>query len=243
MAATIIHGYNSVSEALQIPGRINRIYIAKESRERNVRPLMDRARAAGVRFDFVPQAKLNDLTGTLEHQGIAAAISPVQYTPLGDLIAACGERALILAADRVQHERNLGMIIRSALGAGACGVIVSDKASALLDETVLRSSAGTALRLPVCKETNLPTALRSLKQHGFWVYGLAAGAADSVFEMQWPERVVLVVGNEAGGLRPGVTKVCDAFVGIPLQNGLDSLNVAVSAAIALFQVSAARQEK
>lgn len=243
MTGTIIYGFNAVREALQSPQSINRIYVAKESRERNVRPLLEQAKAARVRYDFVPQAKLNELTGTQNHQGIAAAISPVDYLPLKDLIDRCGERALLLAADRIQHERNLGMMIRSALGAGADGVIVSDRASALLDDSVLRTSAGTVLRLPVCKQANLPTALRALKDHGFWVYGLSAGVSESVFEMQWPQRVVLVVGNETDGLRPGVEKVCDGFVGIPLQNGLDSLNAAVSASVALFQVSAARQEK
>lgn len=243
MTGTIVYGFNAVSEALQTPESINRIFVAKESRERSVRPLLDRARAARVRFDFVPQAKLNALTGTQNHQGIAAAISPISYTPLKDLIARCGERAMLVAADRVQHERNLGMIIRSALAAGADGLVVSARGSALLDDAVLRSSAGTALRLPVCKEANLPTALRALKDHGFWIYGLRADAPESVFAIDWPPRVVLVVGNETEGLRPGVEKACDGFVRIPLQNGVESLNVAVSAAVALFQVSAARQEK
>lgn len=243
MTGTIVHGFNAVSEALQSPHSINRIYIANESRERNVRPLLDKAKAARVRFDFVPQAKLNELTGTLDHQGIAAAISPVDYTPLKDLLDTCGGTATLLATDRIQHERNLGMMIRSALGAGANGVILSGRSSALLDESVLRTSAGTALRLPVCKEPNLPTVLRALKESGFWIYGLSADADQSVFTMDWPQRVVLVVGNETEGLRPGVQKVCDAFVGIPLQNGLDSLNAAVSASVALFQVAAARQEK
>ena len=214
--------------------------MAKESRDRSVRPLLESAKAARVRYDFVPQAKLNELTGTKDHQGIAAAISPVDYTPLEELIAQCGERAVILAADRIQHERNLGMMIRSALGAGAAGVLVSDRGSALLDESVVRTSAGTVLRLPVCKAGNLATALRALKDHGFWIYGLSADAVDSVFTMDWPNRVVLVVGNESEGLRPGVRKVCDAFVSIPLRSGLDSLNAAVSASVALFQTTACR---
>lgn len=243
MTGAIVYGYNAVSEALQSPQTVNRIYVAKEGRARNVRPLLDQAKAARVRFDFVPQAKLNELTGTLEHQGIAAAISPVAYTPLREIVETCGGRAVLLAADRIQHERNLGLMIRTALGAGASGLIVAGRGAALLDDTVLRASAGTALRLPICKEANLATALRTLKDHGFWIYGLAAEGAESVFTIQWPPRVVLVVGNETEGLRPGVRKACDALVRIPLRNGVDSLNAAVSASVALFQAAAAVQEK
>ncbi len=243
MSGDVIHGFNAVSEALLSPETVNRIYIAKESRERSIRSVLDRARAAGVRFDYVPQAKLNELAGTQDHQGIAAIISPVAYTPINVLLEYCGERALILVLDRVQHARNLGMLIRSALGAGADGVVVPERSAALLDNAVLGASAGTALRLPICKESNLPNSLRALKDAGFWVYGLDAQAVDSVFDTDWPARVAIVAGNETKGLRPGVRGACDAFVTIPLQNNLDSLNVSVSAAIALFQVAATRQEK
>lgn len=242
MSENIVYGFNAVSEALHNPRTINRIYIAKESRDRSVAPLLDLARLAKVRFDFVPQAKLNELTGTHAHQGIAALISPASYLSLKDLIETCSSRAIILVADRIQHERNLGLMIRSALGAGAAGIVISDRASALLDEAVVRASAGTALRLPICKEPNLPTAIRLLKEHGFWIYGLDAQADQSVFDVDWARRVALVVGNETEGLRPGVRKTCDVMVKIPLRNELESLNAAVSASIALFQ-AAAHHEK
>lgn len=241
MSGQIIHGLNAVSEALKSPDSINRIYFAKESRARGVKALADRAKAAGVRFDFVPQAKLNELAGTREHQGLVAAISPVAYTPLDDVLEKCGEEALLLVTDRVQHARNLGMLIRSALAAGADGLLLASRESALLDETVLRASAGAALRLPVVKIGNVASTLRMLKERGFWIYGLSAEASQTVFEVDWPKRVALVVGNESEGLRPGVQKNCDVFAGIPLHNDVESLNVAVSAAIALFQVAAARK--
>ena len=117
---------------------------------------------------------------------------------------------------------------------------LSARGGALLDESVLRASAGALFHIPIMNCLNLADALRKLKQADFWVYGLEAGGGECVFDMRWPNRCALVVGNEAEGLRPGIRKVCDAFVHIPLANGLDSLNAAVAAGVVLFQVAAWR---
>jgi 23S rRNA (guanosine2251-2'-O)-methyltransferase len=85
---------------------------------------------------------------------------------------------------------------------------------------------------------NVAQALREIKEAGFWIYALDPAGGASVFERAWPERTALVVGNETAGIRPGVRKAADQTVSIPLAHGLDSLNVAVAAGIALFQVAA-----
>ena len=84
MAGKIIYGINAVSEALRSEGRVNRIFVAKESRAHGVAAVITAAKEARVRFDFVPQAKLNELSGTHEHQGIVAVISPASYTSLDE---------------------------------------------------------------------------------------------------------------------------------------------------------------
>lgn len=236
-AGKAIYGTRAVSEALRTPDRVNRVFFAKESRAREAKALLDAVRQSGIRFDFVPQAKLNELANSREHQGVVAVMSPVSYASLDDCIAACGQRALFLALDQVQHPKNLGLLIRTAYGAGAAGILVPTRGSALLDDEVVRSSAGTAFHLPVIQCANLSQTLRTLKDCGFWIYGLEAQGATSVFEADWPPRLVFVLGNETKGIRPGVRKNCDAFVGIPLAHGLDSLNVSIAAGIALFQAA------
>jgi len=236
MAGEIIYGVNAVREALRQPETINRILVAKESRAPACKALIDAAKGHKVVIDFVPQAKLNTLTGSREHQGIMAQISPFAYTPLGDLIAGCGTAATLLVLDRVQHPKNLGMIIRSAVGAGVAGIVLGSRGGALLDDSVVRASTGTVLRVPIAACSNLNGALRQLRDADFWIYGLDAGGAHNVFQMDWPPRVALVAGNETEGIRAGVRKSCDEIVSIPLANDLDSLNVAVATSIALFQV-------
>lgn len=230
-------------EALRAGRFVNRLYIAKESHARNMDELLDLARERGVLFEFVPQAKLNELAGTREHQGVAAAISPVEYVPLKQWLASCPTTATALVLDQVQHPKNLGLLIRTAVGAGASGVVLCARGGALLDEAVLRSSAGALFHMPVVNCANLREALRQLRAADFWVYGLDAKGAENVFDVDWPDRCALVIGNESDGLRPGVRKTCDALVRIPLANQLDSLNAAVAAGIALFQIAAARMRK
>lgn len=237
-----IYGINAVREALPA-GRVSRVLLAKESRAHGVAELADAAKAAGTRIDYAPQAKLNALCGTREHQGVAAAISPVSYASLNQVLEACPRTGRLLVLDQVQHPKNLGLLIRTATGAGAAGVLLCARGAALLDDTVLRASAGTVLRMPVVACKNLPQALRTVREAGFWLYALDARGDMDVFEMPWPERHALVVGNETKGIRPGVRKVCDAGVRIGLDNGLDSLNVAVAAGIALFQARAASETR
>ena len=236
MAGDIVYGVNAVREALQTPQSINRVLVAKESRAPACKALIEQAKAAKVMVDFVPQAKLNTLCDSREHQGILAQVSPLEYVELGDLLANCGPQATLLVLDRVQHPKNLGMIIRSAAGAGVAGIILASRGGALLDDSVVRASAGTVLRVPLASCPNISQALKKLRQADFWIYGLDAGGTHDVFQMDWPARVALVAGNETEGIRPGVRKGCDEIVSIPLENELDSLNVAVATSIALFQV-------
>lgn len=238
MAGTLLYGVNAVKEALMQPQRINRVYFAKDSKTRDREALLTLVRSVGVAFDFIPLSKMNSMTGSTEHQGVAVAISPTSYITLEECLDTCEQNALLLVLDQVQHPKNLGMIIRSAVGAGVAGILFPERGSALVDDDVVRASAGTVQRVPLVACGNLSQALLKLKKADFWIYALEAEAPQSVFNLDWPARCALVVGNETQGLRPGVRKACDAGVGIPLANQLDSLNVAVASAIALFQYRA-----
>jgi 23S rRNA (guanosine2251-2'-O)-methyltransferase len=237
MKQDVVSGTKAVAEALRSRGRVNRLYLAKESRVHGADALVEAARQQGVPFQFAPQAKLNELAGTREHQGVVAKVSPVAYTPLEECLASTGPKAALLALDQIQHPKNLGLMLRTALGAGASGVLLASRGGALLDESVVRASAGAVFHIPVVNCRNLAQALGKVKKAGFWVYGLDARGDESVFEVPWPARCALVVGNETSGIRPGVRKVCDALVRIPLAKNLESLNVAVAAGVALFQAA------
>ncbi|MFP6581996.1 MAG: 23S rRNA (guanosine(2251)-2'-O)-methyltransferase RlmB [Candidatus Hydrogenedentota bacterium] len=236
----IIFGLKPVQEALGNARSINRIYVAKESRASGCKRILDEAKSLGIQFDFVPQAKLNEMTRTQEHQGIAARVSPVEYVELTTFLENCPETTTVLVLDQIHHPKNLGMIIRTAVGAGVGAVILTVRKGALVDDSVVRASTGTVFQIPIIVTSKLGDDLKRLKDAGFWVYGMDAAARVNVSEVDWPKRTALLVGNETKGIRPIVAKQCDELVSIPLENKLDSLNVAVATGIALFGITASR---
>ena len=138
-----------------------------------------------------------------------------------------------------------GAILRSALAAGAGGVVVPERGQAPLSAVAVKASAGAALRIPVARTTNLAEALHAMKERGYWVAGLAgdgAGAAEvqSVWDYDWDRPTVIVVGNEGRGLRPVVRSACDVLVEIPLRGPVESLNASVAAGVALFAAARMR---
>ncbi len=217
---------------------VDRVYVATDSRVRGAADILARAKEARIPIDRVPIAQLAQITGSNEHQGVAARISPVEFNSLGDLIAVCPPASLIVVLEQVQHARNLGLIARTALAVGASGVVVSARGGASVDETVVRSSAGAVFRLPVAKVNNVAQALRDIRDAGFWVYGLDASGTEDAFTFQWAPRTALVVGNESEGLRGPTRNACDAIVRVPIGAGVDSLNAAVAASVAMYQAAA-----
>jgi len=144
--------------------------------------------------------------------------------------------------DMVQDPQNLGAILRSALAAGVDCVVLPRDRSAPLSGAVARSSAGALFHIAVAQVTNLSRALTGLKKQNIWVAGATRSlSAVSFFSADLSGPLCLVVGNEEKGIRPNVLKQCDFQVTIPMKGGLDSLNVAVSAAVLLYE--AVRQRR
>jgi 23S rRNA (guanosine2251-2'-O)-methyltransferase len=234
-AVDVVYGKRAVLEALQFPNSVQRVYFAKDTKASGTDDAVTLARAARIPFDFVPQAKLNEIAGVRDHQGIAAKVSPIAFTPLEQCLKACSPNAVLVALDHVQHPKNLGMIVRTAAAVGASGVLLPSRGGALPGADAVRASAGTMYRVPMVQCSNLAQALRKAKDRGFWIYGLAGEGDASIFETDFPDRVVLVIGNETDGLRPVTRKTCDALVRIPLAEGVESLNASIAAGIALYQ--------
>ena len=180
-----------------------------------------------------PDRELSELVGTRDHQGVAARIEPFRYADAWALAVA--ERPLLVVLDKVSDPRNLGAVCRSALGAGATGVVVPAHGSAVVTPAVARSSAGAVEHLPIAVVTNLARYLEEVKGPQLWVYGAAGDAPDDLWDTDLSGGVAIVLGAEGTGLRPLVRRTCDALVSIPLEGPVESLNVSVAAAVFLFE--------
>ncbi|MDE0023210.1 MAG: 23S rRNA (guanosine(2251)-2'-O)-methyltransferase RlmB [Spirochaetaceae bacterium] len=229
-----------------------------------VRRLGRQAEVLGIPVRQVSAAELARRCGSDAHRGVALVGAPgsgrtpansVRRAPPGAgraaapvslraALAGLSQRpaALVAVADGITDPANLGSITRSAEQFGTDLLVVPRRRSARFDDTVMRVSAGAAAHVAAVPVSNVAAALEQFKRAGFWIYG-ADLAGEPLDEVRFPARVALVLGSEGGGLHELVRRRCDHLVRIPTRGRLDSLNVAVAAAILLYEVVRQRRSR
>jgi 23S rRNA (guanosine2251-2'-O)-methyltransferase len=235
-------GPHACEEAL-LRGELHTLWVAPAAFGR-VAKLVAGARAAGAVVHREPMESLDRRAQGQRHQGVLGEGGPFSYASLEELTArtrAKGDTALVLALDGITDPHNLGAILRSAAAAAVDGVVLPERRSAVVNETVVRASAGTAGRVPICRVVNLGRALDDLKQAGAWIYGLAAGEGSRDYlDEPFDRATVLVLGAEGEGLHLKIRERCDQLLHIPMPGGTESLNVSAAAAVTLFRALARR---
>lgn len=146
-----------------------------------------------------------------------------------------------MVLDGVTDPHNVGAVMRSALSAGATGLVLGRHRAAGLGPTAVKAAAGAVEYLPVAEVAGIPSALSQLSQAGVWTVALDSAAKTQLWDLTLAsEPVALVLGDEGRGLSPLVRQRCDLAVRIPLRGPLESLNVSAAAALACFEVARRR---
>jgi len=234
-------GFHAVEEALAAGRPLDRIIIARGRHGERVEEIVQKAKSRGVPVRFEDRQQLDRLAGTREHQGIAALVAAKRSIELEDLLASKGQHGLLVLLDGVEDPHNLGAIVRTALAAGAQGVIIPERRAAGLTDAVERASAGALAHLPVARVKNLVRAMEEMKEAGYWLVGLDERAQKNYTEVDLKGPVGLILGSEGEGLHELTRKRCDFLVSIPATGPVKSLNVSVAAGIILFE--AVRQRR
>src|SRR5574340_346603 len=165
-------GFHAVEEALNASRPLDRIVVARGRHGERIEAVVRLARSRGVPVRFEDRQQLDRLAATREHQGIAALAAAKPVAELEDLLRAKTERGLLVLLDGIEDPPNLGAIVRTALAAGAQGVVIPERRAAGLSDTVARASAGALAHLPIARGTNLARAMEELKEAGYWLVGL-----------------------------------------------------------------------
>ncbi|MGA2587084.1 MAG: 23S rRNA (guanosine(2251)-2'-O)-methyltransferase RlmB [Candidatus Aminicenantales bacterium] len=215
------------------PQRVNKIFLQKEGGRRPVGEIVALAKAGHVPYLFMPKKALDKLASY--HQGVVALVSAKEFVPL-DAILAAAKTPFLLLLDEIEDPQNLGAILRSAEGAGVDGVVIPERRSAGLTETVFEVSAGALEHLKVARVPNLAQAMDLLKDKGIWLVGAEGEGDGRYWEFDYTQPVGIVLGSEGKGLRPLIRKKCDKILSIPLRGKVNSLNVASAASVFLFEV-------
>jgi 23S rRNA (guanosine2251-2'-O)-methyltransferase len=223
-----IYGRNVVQLALAAGARrrAHRL-VATPSALKTLRPAIP----PGLAVETVDTHALDELTGSRDHQGAALQVDAFAYATADEVLGA----EIVVVLDEVSDPRNLGATARSALAAGAGGLVVPKHRSASVTPAAVKASAGTIEHLAVSQVTNVVGFLKTAKKAGSWVYGASGEAASSYLDLDLTGRLVLVFGAEGRGLRPLVARTCDALASIPMEKPVESLNVSVAAALVLFE--------
>lgn len=230
-----IYGRHAVYEALEnTPQIIEKIYLDLAP-DRDLNFLITKNHIKMERFDsrFLPRGIEHEAT----HQGYIAEVN------VKHLVKSYGEfvndlevtpDTLLIVLGELQDPQNVGAIIRTAAAFGAAGVLIPEHKQAQVTGSVIKVSAGMAFRIPLVSIGNVNTTLIDLKKRGFWTYGLEMEAKQSIMTEKFDAPTVLVLGNEAEGIRVKTLENCDVPLYIPMNPQCESMNVAASAAVALY---------
>lgn len=240
MKGELIFGVNPVKESLQGTRGAFNLYVQISATDHRVEKIIKLAEDRGVAVHRRDKNDLTKMCASSHHQGIALEVEPFRYADFDDLLAAstASESAgFLLVLDGIQDPHNLGALIRSAACAGANGVVIPKDRACGITAAVEKASAGAVEMLPVAVVTNIAQTLETLKKAGFWVYGLAGEASQSLYGVKFSGNTLLVIGGEGEGIRPLVRKQCDVIMSIPQYGGVSSLNASVAGGIALFEMA------
>jgi 23S rRNA (guanosine2251-2'-O)-methyltransferase len=242
MKSSLLTGVHPVTEALRAGRPIERVLIARGVKQQRLQPVIEECRERGIPVRFEPREALDRLAHGAAHQGVIALAAEKEYARLEDIVDALDHPGLLVALDGVEDPHNLGAVIRSAHAAGADAVVVPQRRSAGLSETVGKAAAGALEHLPVIRTTNLNQEIERLKQKRYWVYGFDERAEKNYDEVEYEGNVALVLGGEGKGIHQLTAKHCDVLVKSPVVGRIASLNVSVAAGIALFEVLRQRRK-
>jgi len=239
----LVYGRQPVLEVLRA-GRRNafRLYVPRDPRPSpELAETVALAQRANLPITKAERSHLNEIVGSVNHQGVAIEVSGYPYVPIEEILESAArpgdDPLLVLILDHLEDPQNLGSLLRTAEAAGVDGVIIPADRAAGVTPAVVRASAGASEHVRVSVVVNLVRAMQGLKDRGLWLTGLEMDpAARPLMEADLKGPVGLVVGGEGRGLSRLVGENCDFRIRIPMRGKVASLNAGVAGAVALYEI-------
>jgi len=233
-----IHGKHAVKEALiHIPQAVNQIMAVPDFEDRDILNL--------AKKEDIPRGKFDPSSAPKGHQGVMAQILlsnlMIPEKHFLEEFEVSSDTCFVILGE-LQDPHNVGAVIRSAAAFGASAVLIPEHNQAPITGAVVKVSAGMAFRIPLVTIPNINNTIRDLKKKGFWIYGLEGESKNSIHEEKFDAPTVIILGNEAEGIREKTKDLCDVLLSIPMHPSCESLNAAASAAVALYAWSARHPE-
>lgn len=228
-----LYGRNVVMEVLQERGvEIHKVHMANSNKPEGViETILKLAKQRGIEVAYHDKAALSRISkNAKQDQGVAIDIIANSYQNANEIKSLKSFK--LLALDGIQNPQNLGMIIRSCAAGYVDGIILPKKNSAKISPLVIKASAGTLFRVPIYYCNTLDEILKELSDTK--IYLLSSHAKQSIYDVQKSQKSIFVLGNESDGVSKEIEKLCNDSIAIPMNRGVESLNVAVTASLIAF---------
>ncbi len=255
---SLIYGRNSVMEVLsaaeeakingkKMPFAIEEVII-QEGATGSTSKIMGKARSQGIKIAIVPKEKIQKVVVShdspyAKHQGVLAITSPYRYSDVDDILEVAKKRdedPFVIILDGIEDPHNLGAIMRTAECAGAHGIIIPNRRSATVNETVIKTSAGATAHIMCAKVSNIVETMKYLQQKGIWITALDMDG-DDYTKANFSGPLAIVVGGEDKGVTRLVRENSDFVASIPIKGKVNSLNASNAAAIIIYKVNENRK--
>ena len=234
----LIVGKHAVLEALKNPARkIERVFLTEDAQKKLNRENQSFNLFKNLNVFYKSRRELDNLCGRDEtaHQGLVAEVEQLDEITLKEFILENKKKNInLIALEEVTDPRNIGAIIRSAKAFGCDAVIMSKHNAPAENGNLARAAAGALEDIPVIKVTNLKRTIETLKSNAICCIGLDASGSNNLNRFSLEPKLAIIMGSENSGMRRLTKEACDHVVKIPMQNEMESLNVSVASAIALY---------
>ena len=231
-----LYGRNVVVEMLQDKEiAIHKLHMANSNKpDGAIKKILQLAKERSIETIHHDKNALSRISkNAKQDQGVAIDIISKSYTHAREIKKLSHYR--LIALDGIHNPQNLGMIVRSCAAGNVDGIILPKKNSAKVSPLVVKASAGTLFKLPIYFCDTLESTLRELDDAD--IYALSLEAKESIYDVKESKKSIYILGNESEGISPDVAKLCNKELIIPMNRGVESLNVAVTAALIAFMRS------
>jgi len=239
-----LFGRKPVLEVLQDPKlTVYRVHLSESNKPQGIiSEIIEIAKKREIEVLYHSKQALSRISkNAKQDQGVCIDILCPKHQSYKDFLASVSlsqspEKTIrLIALDRITNPQNLGMIIRSVCAGKIDGLLLPSKGCATIDSLVVKASAGTLFKAPLLHCESLTSALHESKKQGATVYGLSSHADQSISDKQTDQFVIYVLGNETEGMSQEISQLCDKRISIPMNNGVESLNVAITASLLAFK--------
>lgn len=239
-----IFGIRAVIEAIEAGRSIDKVLVRRDFTGDLAHELYARIKEYDIVMQRVPVEKLNRIT-MKNHQGAIALLSPIEYQRLENLVPLFyeeGRNPLVVVLDGITDTRNFGAIGRTAACAGVDAIVIPERNSVSVTPDAVKTSAGGLFHVPICRERDILSAVRFLKDNGYHIVGATEKGASIYTKADYTVPVAIVMGSEDLGISDEVIRVCDELAAIPIVGKIESLNVSVAAGIMIYEAIRQRME-